>query len=60
MSHTLPDLELSISRQPLKNVITVKFIRPPVRKYEVENLYEKKKILTKAKGGNVRGKIKKR
>ena len=30
-----------------------KFIRPPVRKYEVENLYEKKKILTKAKGGNV-------
>ena len=28
----------------LKNVITVKFIRPPVRKYEVENLYEKKKI----------------
>ena len=44
----------------LKNVITVKFIRPPVRKYEVENLYEKKKILTKAKGGTVRGKIKKR
>ena len=44
----------------LKNVITVKFIRPPVRKYEVENLYEKKKILTKAKGGNVCGKIKKR
>ena len=30
----------------LKNVITVKFIRPPVRKYEVENLYEKKKILS--------------
>jgi hypothetical protein len=26
----------------------------------VENLYEKKKILTKAKGGTVRGKIKKR
>ena len=44
----------------LKNVITVKFIRPPVRKYEVENLYEKKKILTKAKGGTVRGKSKKR
>ena len=44
----------------LKNVITVKFIRPPVRKYEVENLYEKKKIMTKAKGGTVRGKIKKR
>ena len=44
----------------LKNVITVKFIRPSVRKYEVENLYEKKKILTKAKGGTVRGKSKKR
>jgi hypothetical protein len=44
----------------LKNVITVKFIRPPVRKYEVENLYEKKRILTKAKGGTVRGKSKKR
>ena len=44
----------------LKNVITLKYIRPPVRKYEVENLYEKKKILTKAKGGTVRGKIKKR
>ena len=44
----------------LKNVITVKLIRPPVRKYEVENLYEKKRILTKAKGGTVRGKIKKR
>ena len=44
----------------LKNMITVKFIRPSVRKYEVENLYEKKKILTKAKGGNVCGKIKKR
>ena len=37
-----------------------KIYRPPVRKYEVENLYEKKKILTKAKGGNVCGKIKKR
>ena len=39
----------------LKNVITVKLIRPPV-----ENLYEKKRILTKAKGGTVRGKSKKR
>ena len=37
-----------------------KLIRPPVRKYEVENLYEKKRILTKAKGGTVRGKSKKR
>ena len=36
----------------LQNVLTVK--------YEVENLYEKKKIMTKAKGGTVRGKIKKR
>ena len=44
----------------LKNVIVVKFIRPPVRKYEVENLYEKKRIVTKAKGGTVRGKRKKR
>ena len=44
----------------LKNMITVKFIRPPVRKYEVENLYEKKKIVTKAKGGTAHGKKKKR
>lgn len=42
----------------LKNMITVKFIRPPVRKYEVENLYEKKKIVTKAKGGTAHGKKK--
>ncbi len=40
----------------LKNMITVKFIRPPVRKYEVENLYEKKRVVTKTKGGTVRGK----
>ena len=26
----------------LKNMITVKFIRPPVRKYQMENMYEKK------------------
>ena len=32
----------------LKNVITVKFIRPPVRKYEVENLYEKKENYDKS------------
>lgn len=32
----------------LKNVITVKFIRPPVRKYEVENLYEKKENFDKS------------
>ena len=40
----------------LKNMITVKFIRPPLRKYEVENMYEKRKIITKSKGGTVRGK----
>ena len=33
----------------LKNMITVKCIRPPVRKYEVENLYEKKRVVTKTK-----------
>ena len=44
----------------LKNMITVKFLRPPVRKYEVENLYEKKKIVTNARGGSNRGKQKKR
>lgn len=43
----------------LKNIITVKFLRPPVRKYEVENLYEKKKIVMKGKGGSTRGKKKK-
>ena len=36
----------------LKNMITVKFIRPPVRKYEMENLYEKKfTVVRKTKGG---------
>ena len=44
----------------LKNMITVKFIRPPVRKYEVENLYEKKRVVTKTRGGTVRGKKRKR
>ena len=44
----------------LKNMITVKFIRPPLRKYEVENMYEKRKIITKSKGGTVRGKKRKR
>lgn len=44
----------------LKNMITVKFLRPPVRKYEVENLYEKEKIITNARGGSDRGKQKKR
>ena len=40
-------------------MITVKFIRPPLRKYEVENMYEKRKIITKSKGGTVRGKKRK-
>lgn len=44
----------------LKNMITVKFLRPPVRKYEVENLYEKEKIITNVRGGSNRGKQKKR
>lgn len=44
----------------LKNMITVKFLRLPVRKYEVENLYEKKKIVTNTRGGSNRGKKKKR
>lgn len=44
----------------LKNMITVKFLRPPIRKYEVENLYEKEKIITNARGGSDRGKQKKR
>ena len=43
----------------LKNMITVKFIRPPLRKYEVENMYEKRKIITTSKGGTVRGKKRK-
>ena len=43
----------------LKNMITVKFIRPPLRKYEVENMYEKRKIITKSKGDTVRGKKRK-
>ena len=45
----------------LKNMITVKFIRPPVRKYQMENLYEKKFIMVrKKKGGQMSVKKKKR
>ena len=34
-------------------MITVKFIRPPVRKYQMENMYEKKyTVVKKKKGGN--------
>ena len=44
----------------LKNMITVKFI-PPVRKYQMENLYEKKFIMVrKKKGGQKSVKKKKR
>lgn len=32
-------------------MITVKFIRPPVRKYQMENLYEKKFIMVRKKKG---------
>lgn len=35
----------------LKNMIIVKFIRPPVRKYQMENLYEKKFIMVRKKKG---------
>ena len=45
----------------LKNMITVKFILPPVRKYKIENLYEKKFIMVrKKKGGQKSVKKKKR
>ena len=45
----------------LKNMITVKFIRPPVRKYQMENLYEKKfTVVRKKKGGQKSVKKKKR
>lgn len=47
----------------LWNMITVKFLNPAIRRYEVENLYEMQERTTvpKAKkGGNRRGKKKKR
>ena len=47
----------------LWNVITVKFLNPAIRRYEVENLYEMQEGATvpKAKkGGNRRGKKKRR
>ena len=45
----------------LKNMITVKFIRPPVRKYQMENMYEKKyTVVKKKKGGTKDVKKKKR
>ncbi len=45
----------------LKNMITVKFIRPSVRKYQMENMYEKKyTVVRKKKGGTKSVKKKKR
>ena len=44
----------------LKNMITVKFIRPPVRKYQMENMYEKKYTVVKKKKGGTRGVKKKK
>lgn len=47
----------------LWNVITVKFLNPAIRRYEVENLYEMQEgvMVPKAKkGGNRRGKKKRR
>ena len=39
----------------LKNMITVKFIRPPVRKYQMENMYEKKYTVVRKKKGGTKG-----
>lgn len=47
----------------LWNVITVKFLNPAIRRYEVENLYEMQegiKVPKEKKGGNRRGKKKRR
>ena len=43
----------------LKNIIVVRFIRPSVRKYQVENMYEKKQRIVRKKGGRERVKKKK-
>lgn len=42
----------------LWNVISVKFLKPAIRRYEVENLYEMQEHIKvpKEKGGNHRGK----
>ena len=45
---------------PLKNMITVKFIRPPVRKYQMENMYEKKYTVVRKKKGGTKGVKKKK
>lgn len=47
----------------LWNVITLKFLNPAIRRYEVENLYEMQEGVTvpkEKKGGNRRGKKKRR
>lgn len=47
----------------LWNVITVKFLNPAIRRYEVENLYEMQEsvmVSKEKKGGNRRGKKKRR
>ncbi len=47
----------------LWNVITVKFLNPAIRRYEVENLYEMQESVTvskEKKGGSRRGKKKRR
>ena len=43
----------------LKNIIVVRFIRPSVRKYQVENMYEKKQRIVRKIGGRERVKKKK-
>ena len=44
----------------LENMITVKFIRPPVRKYQMENMYEKKYTVVRKKKGGTKGVKKKK
>ena len=44
----------------LKNMITVKFIRPPVREYQMENMYEKKYTVVRKKKGGTKGVKKKK
>ena len=44
----------------LKNMITLKFIRPPVRKYQMENMYEKKYTVVRKKKGGTKGVKKKK
>ena len=41
-------------------MITVKFIRPPVRKYQMENMYEKNIPWSRKKKGGTKGVKKKK